>query len=154
MNYKKIPKILVLGEIYLIHDTFANHDLIRNLGYLGFEVLSTQKASELAKHIAFKHYYHWKMARITKPYLKVDVGGHARENVMELLVESKKGIYGVIHVGPFGCMPEVTINPILQNIAKKFNIPFMFLTFDVQTSDTGLLTRLEAFSDLIKRDGE
>ncbi len=145
-------KLLILGEIYLIHDTFANHELLKLLGNLGFEVFTSLRASELIKHIAFHSFYRYKMERITKPYLSVDVGGHARENIMELLLNLKKDFSGVIHVGPFGCMPEVTVNPILQQITKQYNKPYLSLSFDSLTSDTGLITRLEAFSDLIKKE--
>lgn len=145
-------KLLILGEIYLIHDAFANHELLRLLGNLGFEVCPTLRASELVKHFIFHPYYRYKMDKITKPYLSIDVGGHARENIMEFLLNLKKDFAGVIHVGPFGCMPEVTVNPILQQIAKKHNIPYLFLSFDALTSDIGLITRLEAFSDLIRKE--
>jgi len=146
----RVPKVLIIGEVFLIHDSYSNHNLIRNFGNLGFEVHAKHTVIELAKHVIFNPYYRWKMEKKTKKKLRVDVGGHARENVMELTDISSKDYSGIIHVGPFGCMPEVTVNPILQRMARERNIPYLFLSFDVQTSDTGLQTRLEAFSDLIK----
>lgn len=148
----KVPKkILVLGEMYIIHDEFANHGLLRILGELGFEVIATHGALDEVFHkFITKHFYQRKLSRVTKPYLDVEVGGHGRENVMELLVHQKQDLAGVIHVGPFGCMPEVTVKPIIQSLAKKSGIPYLYLSFDNQTSDTGLVTRLEAFADLVQ----
>ena len=148
VKVKEVPKILIIGEIYLIHNTFANHNLLKILGNLGFEVHVTQTALDMVKHVIRPHHFHKKMEVVTMPYLSVNVGGHARESIMELILRANKGYSGVIHVSPFGCMPEVTVNPILQKIAKKYQIPYLFLTFDVQTGDVGLITRLEAFADL------
>jgi len=39
--------------------------------------------------------------------------------------------------------------PVLQNISEDYKIPVLYLTYDSQTSDEGLLTRLEAFYDMI-----
>ena len=39
--------------------------------------------------------------------------------------------------------------PVLQNISSDYKIPLLCLTYDSQTSDVGLMTRLEAFYDMI-----
>ena len=39
--------------------------------------------------------------------------------------------------------------PVLHNISEDYKIPVLYLTYDSQTSDTGLATRLEAFYDMI-----
>ena len=40
--------------------------------------------------------------------------------------------------------------PVLQNISGDYKIPVLYLTYDAQTSDVGLMTRLEAFYDMIE----
>ena len=62
----------------------------------------------------------------------------------------EQGYDGIIHIKPFGCTPEVNAMPILQKISDETSVPIMFLSFDSQTSETGLKTRLEAFYDMIK----
>ena len=39
---------------------------------------------------------------------------------------------------------------ILQNLCNDEKVPIMFLTFDTNTSETGIKTRLEAFYDMIQ----
>ena len=39
--------------------------------------------------------------------------------------------------------------PVLQSISEDFRVPILYLTYDSQTSDTGLDTRLEAFYDML-----
>ena len=48
-----------------------------------------------------------------------------------------------------GCTPEIDCMPALQRIGREYGIPMLYLSFDSQTSDTGLDTRLEAFYDMI-----
>jgi benzoyl-CoA reductase/2-hydroxyglutaryl-CoA dehydratase subunit BcrC/BadD/HgdB len=40
--------------------------------------------------------------------------------------------------------------PVLQNISNEYNIPILYLSFDTQTSETGIKTRLEAFIDMLQ----
>ena len=39
--------------------------------------------------------------------------------------------------------------PVLQRISSDYHTPILYLSYDSQTSDTGLDTRLEAFYDMI-----
>ena len=45
--------------------------------------------------------------------------------------------------------------PVLQNISRDYHIPVLYLSYDMQESDTGLDTRLdtilEAFYDMLER---
>ena len=56
---------------------------------------------------------------------------------------------GIIHIKSAGCTPEIDIMPVLQRIGEDYKIPVLYLTYDSQTSDVGLMTRLEAFYDMI-----
>lgn len=56
---------------------------------------------------------------------------------------------GIIHLAPLTCMPEV----IAQNIMPftKENIPVLTIVCDELMGKAGVLTRVEAFVDLLKR---
>ena len=45
--------------------------------------------------------------------------------------------------------PEIDAVPILHNLSADYHIPILFLSYDTQTSDTGIETRIEAFYDMI-----
>ena len=62
---------------------------------------------------------------------------------------ARRGFDGLIHVKSAGCTPEIDVMPVLQNISADYKIPVLYLTYDAQTSDVGLMTRLEAFYDMI-----
>jgi benzoyl-CoA reductase/2-hydroxyglutaryl-CoA dehydratase subunit BcrC/BadD/HgdB len=46
-------------------------------------------------------------------------------------------------------MPEVSIRPILRKVSQDYGIPIYECSFDEHTSHVGLVTRLEAFVDVL-----
>jgi predicted nucleotide-binding protein (sugar kinase/HSP70/actin superfamily) len=46
-------------------------------------------------------------------------------------------------------MPEIIADSILPNVVKDFDIPLLTLVIDEQSGRAGLVTRLEAFIDLL-----
>lgn len=61
----------------------------------------------------------------------------------------EEGYDGVIHLKSAGCTPEIDVMPVLQKMSRDYGVPILYLSYDSQTSDTGLDTRLEAFYDMI-----
>jgi len=47
-------------------------------------------------------------------------------------------------------MPEVNAMAVLQRLSREHTFPILFVSFDSQTSETGLLTRLDAFCDMLR----
>ncbi|GAI98664.1 unnamed protein product, partial [marine sediment metagenome] len=90
-------------------------------------------------------------ARIHKaalPYLKRDVGGDGWESIGEKVLHAKE-YDGLIHLAPFTCMPEIVAQNIMS--ATKEDIPVLTILCDEQVAKPGMLTRLEAFVDLLER---
>jgi benzoyl-CoA reductase/2-hydroxyglutaryl-CoA dehydratase subunit BcrC/BadD/HgdB len=48
-------------------------------------------------------------------------------------------------------MPENMALEVVQKISDDYHVPVMSLSFDEHTSKTGLVTRLEAFVDMVAR---
>ncbi len=51
----------------------------------------------------------------------------------------------------FGCGPDSLIGEIMEREAKEREIPFLKLVVDEHTGKAGIITRLEAFTDMINR---
>ena len=81
------------------------------------------------------------------PYLKRDIGGDGWESIGEKVLHANE-YDGMVHLAPFTCMPEI----IAQNIMPKTkeSIPVLTILCDAQLSKTGMLTRLEAFVDMLR----
>jgi predicted nucleotide-binding protein (sugar kinase/HSP70/actin superfamily) len=142
----------ITGEIYVLLEPFSNFDVESELGKLGVEVRRTIFTSEWTKFNFFlnplgineKNRIH----QAALPYLKRDIGGDGWESVGEKVLHAKE-YDGLVHLAPFTCMPEI----IAQNIMLKTreNIPVLPILCDEQITKTGMLTRLEAFVDLLER---
>ena len=146
---KDLPKIGLIGEIYVVSDESVNQGIEEKLAREGIEV---HRDMNLSYHInkSLIPWKNWWIQKKAKPYLKSDVGGHGIDAVYEMLNYSKKNYNGVIQLLPLGCMPEITVRPILEKIHQQNNIPFLSLSLDEQVADTGFQTRIEAFAEVVK----
>jgi predicted nucleotide-binding protein (sugar kinase/HSP70/actin superfamily) len=147
-------KVGIVGEMYVVLEPFCNLNLEVELGKLGVEVMRT-KATYLSEWTSIKSYMgvlnseKRRMAKYAYPYLKRDVGGHGLESVAEKVRLARDGYDGVVHLTPFTCMPETIAQNIMPTTKEK--IPVLTLICDEQATKTGVLTRLEAFVDLLER---
>lgn len=141
-------KVGLVGEIYTVSDGKVNLELDKKLGEMGVEV---HRKLNLRQHLTGGLFWQERMLqRKVNPYLKTTVGGHGRQAIAEMLDYTKEGFDGVIQLLPFGCMPEVTVRPILEKISQEKKLPFLSISLDEQTAEAGIQTRLEAFIDLMK----
>jgi predicted nucleotide-binding protein (sugar kinase/HSP70/actin superfamily) len=146
-----VMKVGLIGEFYVLLEPFSTLDIEVELGKLGVEVHRTMFLSEWTKFSLFLKPLgieeKRKVRRAARPYLKRDVGGHGWESVGEKVLYAHK-LDGLIHLLPFTCLPEI----IAQNImpSTKDDIPVLTLICDEQMGKAGVLTRLEAFVDLLR----
>jgi len=142
-------KVIIVGELYVCMESFSNFDIEKNLAKKGVEVHRHCTVSTILKDVLVKESVRKKFQKLAKPYLRNHIGAHGTESVGLVNDAIKKGFDGAIHIKPFGCMPEVNAMSMLQRISKDHKFPIMYLSFDAQTSKTGVDTRLEAFYDLL-----
>jgi len=157
-------RIGVVGEFYLLVEPASNCHVYEMLGELGVEVhrhlclgeaiLRYPPGFVLGKLMAW-----WlnmsipprsEIAEIAKPYLSCSVAGHGRESVADTIRFHDAGYDGVLHLLPMGCMPEVTVRPILRKISEDYNFPVLTLSFDELISEGAIRTRIETFVDVIR----
>lgn len=151
-------RIGIVGEIFMVIEPFVNMNIEKKLGEMGVEVMRGVWLSDwLNDRFRFKPFRRNQHKLSTKwayPYLRYPSGGESIESVGKTILFHKKSIKGVIHLMPFTCMPELVAFTILERIRKDLNFPIISLVFDEQMSETNLVTRLEAFVDMIKRKKE
>ncbi|GAI38495.1 unnamed protein product, partial [marine sediment metagenome] len=146
---KKLPKVALIGEIYTVCDPTINFDVESKLGREGIEIHREMDITYHIKKLIFP-WKDWIIQRKINPYLRSTVGGHGRDAIYEMLNYVKKDFDGIIHLLPFGCMPEVTVRPLLEKIHLESGIPFLSLSLDEQVAEAGINTRLEAFVDVVR----
>jgi len=153
-KFKKIPvekkvvyKIGLVGELYTLMEPFANYNLEYELAKFGISVkrytnvhyLVFEKKKKVKKYLEQnKEYIHYRM------------GADAADNIAHVRALCEKGYDGIIHMKSSFCTPEIGAMPIINKICKKYDVPVIYFTFDANTSEVGIRTRIEAFYDMIK----
>ncbi|ADL13735.1 acyl-CoA dehydratase activase-related protein [Acetohalobium arabaticum] len=136
-------KVAVLGYPYIIYDPHISVNMIGKLRDLGVEVVTGDmvSAEELAAQSPkLKKDLFWTLSD-----KKIKAGYHYYE---------AGEIDGLIHVTAFGCGPDFMVDELLELAAKnKDDISFMTLTVDEHTGEAGIVTRLEAFIDMLDLRG-
>ncbi len=132
--------IAVIGHPYLLYDEHINHRLIYRLEQAHNRVLTPEMltAEELeSATVSLAGKAHW-----TYDGEVVGAGKHYLES----------GVDGVIGVMTFGCGPDSLMMDTVRRWASRMKAtPFMSLTLEEHTAEGGIITRLEAFLDMIYR---
>jgi predicted nucleotide-binding protein (sugar kinase/HSP70/actin superfamily) len=148
---REILKVGLVGEIYLVMESCANNEIEDRLAKLGVEIVRNQYISNWLNHCIFPPR---QLLRQTDAYLKNTVGGHEKENIGYILKFKKMGFDGIIHLLPFGCMPELVTQTIIPALARDLDFPILSLSLDEQTGWLNNQIRLEAFIDLLRNRKE
>jgi predicted nucleotide-binding protein (sugar kinase/HSP70/actin superfamily) len=132
--------LAVVGHPYLLHDDYVNHRLLVRLRRLGARVLTPVMLPEgTAERTVAAHTgeAYWAYAA---PVL--GAGAWYLET---------GAIDGLVAVVAFGCAPDSGLTPRLEQIARRAAVPMLTVTLDEHSGEAGLLTRLEAFVDMLER---
>ncbi len=147
--------VALLGDAYSISEPFLNMNLEQRLGSLGVEVerwFWLSKSLRLPVLERVRHHSEIQaQAEEAGRYLARDVGGFALPSVKEAVAFVRNGIDGLIHLAPFNCTPEIVGASVLARMARDHDVPLLALSFDEHSGEAGLVTRLEAFVDLLDR---
>jgi predicted nucleotide-binding protein (sugar kinase/HSP70/actin superfamily) len=148
---RPVIKLALVGEIYFMIEQFASQEIEKELARMGVEVLFERSLYRHLRHLLAIDPKFARSARLAKQYLAECPGGEAHRTVGEAVHFSRNGVDGIVHIFPFTCMPENMALEALEQLSSETGVPVLSLSFDEHTSRTGLLTRLEAFVDLVKR---
>lgn len=132
-------RIGVVGHPYLLYDSYLSLNLLNKLSSLGVDYTTSTEVS----------------GEIVESELKPEIDLYwiyERELVGAASFFANNGNFdGGLHCVSFGCGPgSVMMEMIQRKIIKDKNFPFFTLVMDENTGETGLLTRLEAFCDMIR----
>lgn len=148
-------RVGVVGELYVVMEPFSNHSIERRLADHGIEVHRFVTLTGLIEHgmVYRRHQRH--MVELGGPYVTHHLGADGTESVGRTYALMKDGFDGMVHLKPFGCMPEVSAMSALQRLSREHTFPVLFMSYDAQTAETGVVTRVEAFCDMLRmrRDG-
>ena len=132
--------IAIVGHPYLLYDEYINHRLIHRVEQAGYRVLTPEMltteelASATVRGVGGTYW--------TYEEDVVGAGVH--------YLESKTD--GVIGIVIFGCGPDSLMMDMVRRHAVRLKATaFTSLTLEEHTAEAGVVTRLEAFLDMISR---
>lgn len=133
--------IALIGHPYIVYDDYANHRLTSRLRAMRVRLVTAEMVTEeeLDRGVAsLGGKFYW-----TQEEEVVGAGGHYL---------TSEEVDGIIGVAAFGCGPDSIMIDLLKHHAKRTQAkPMMCLTIDEHTAEAGLITRLEAFVDMLER---
>ncbi len=132
-------RIALLSHPYNICDPWASNNIIAKLEGMGVTIVTSDslslgylrhKANNLSKHIYWT--FEKKLAGAALHFLET------------------KEADGIILVLAFECGPDSLVAELIEQEVRD-KLPIMTLSIDEHTGEAGILTRLEAFVDMIRR---
>lgn len=139
-------RVGIVGEFYTAMDAFSNLELEQKLADMRVEVHRWMNVTNQFLRYGGGQ----KNLRVKiQDLCQYDMGPTSTANIWYARECAERGYDGLIHIKSATCTPEIDVMPVLQNISADYKIPVLYLTYDAQTSDVGLMTRLEAFYDMI-----
>ncbi|SFF94383.1 Predicted nucleotide-binding protein, sugar kinase/HSP70/actin superfamily [Desulfotomaculum arcticum] len=132
--------IAVIGHPYNIYDRFISMDMIKRLSESGVNVVT---ADHLAESVIRREA--GKLPKQLFWTLNQRMIGAAYRYFNE------PEIHGLIHVASFGCGPDSMTGELIERFARSRSTkPLLVLTLDEHTGEAGMVTRLEAFLDMVR----
>ena len=142
-------KVMLAGEIHISLEPYVNLDIRRKLGEMGIEIHQSLSLYDWVVHKFHLNYHRKWLEHLSHPYVPMEIGGECVWVLGEYIDKAKAGFDGFVHSYPFTCMPEIVAQNIMPS--TKENIPVLTILCDEQMAKPGMLTRLEAFVDLLER---
>lgn len=137
-------RVGLIGEFFTGVDPRSNLFIEDKLSSMG---VSLARTVNLTNRIL--RYNEENLRRSVSEYVSFDMGPTSTLSIAAAKHYAEEGFDGIIHLKSSGCTPEIDCMPVLQRLSNDYHIPILYLSYDSQTSDTGLDTRLEAFYDMI-----
>ncbi len=136
-------KVLLLGHTYLINESFINMNIISKVHDMGFSVITPdmvdpRKARHALREIPKASF--WTFSN--------EIMG----STLAILRDRPPEVKGLIHLVSFECGPDSLVGEVLGRLLKREKdlFPYLRLEIDEHTGEAGLVTRLEAFVDMMQ----
>ena len=138
---EKELEIALIGHSYNLYDNYVNMSLIEKLRQRDCRVITAEMlpSSVMEKESsAWKKDIFWTLGRrMVGSAFHFLNSGH---------------VDGIISCISFECGPDSLLQVLIEEEAKKHrDIPYMTLILDEHTGEAGIVTRIEAFLDMIRR---
>jgi len=151
--YRFLPerqlKIGIVGEVGTMLEPDINFNIVKKLQRMGANVDMSITITDYLNESTEKGSK--KDIKEAKSLLSQELGGHGFQSIVNTIFYAKHGYDGVIHILPLSCLPESTVEPIVDHVADKYGITLYRFAFDESAFEVGFDTRLGTFCSMLKR---
>jgi Uncharacterized protein conserved in bacteria len=132
-------RIALVGHSYLTQEPYANLNLLRRLRKKAeVELVQNVNLEEVNNHLSgLRKKIFWNHAK--------QIFGAGKKFITD------PDIDGIIYLSCFGCGTDSIVQGLLASSARETHKPYMMITLDEHSGEAGLVTRLEAFLDMVER---
>ncbi|AFQ43085.1 acyl-CoA dehydratase activase-related protein [Desulfosporosinus meridiei] len=132
-------RIALVGHSYLTHESYANLNLLRKLHEkVDVELVQNLRQADIEGHLTgLRKKIFWSHSK--------QIYGAGNKYVEDQRVD------GIIYLTCFGCGTDSIIQELVSRKAREKHKPYMLITLDEHSGEAGLVTRLEAFLDMVER---
>ncbi len=136
-------KILLLGHSYLINDSYINMNILHKMNTMGYSIVTSDMIDNKEIRKALK--------KIPKPSFWT-ISNEVLGSALYSIYQKDPAIKGFVHLVSFECGPDSLVGELIERWLKRevYSIPYLRLEIDEHTGEAGLITRLEAFVDMMK----
>lgn len=139
LNSTEDLSVAVIGHPYNIYDPYISMNIIGRLRNMGASVVTAEHLAEKivrenASRLPKKLFWTLGQTMIGAAFQYFD----------------RPDIAGVVHIAAFGCGPDSMTGELIERHARAIGVPFLNLTLDEHTGEAGIVTRLEAFLDMVR----
>jgi len=151
-NNNNSLRIGIVGEVYTCWETDINFDIVRKLQKMGVDVnVAVTLSHFIKKTLKLDCFEKRSEKKEAKQLLREELGGHGFDSIYNTAWYGKNGFDGIIHLLPLSCMPESTVEILLDQVAQKYNIALYRFPIDENNFEAGFNTRLETFVSMLNR---
>jgi predicted nucleotide-binding protein (sugar kinase/HSP70/actin superfamily) len=131
-------RVALIGHAYNLCDRFVNMDLLRKLERLNISTAFEEDVAEAD------------IARAAERLFKAPFWYYAKRYYGAAAHLCASGaVDGVLYVSAFSCGVDSVVTELIAHAAG--DVPLMVLKLDEHTGEAALMTRLEAFADMLER---
>ncbi|HHY47412.1 MAG TPA: hypothetical protein GX506_08970 [Firmicutes bacterium] len=131
----------ILGHPYLIYDSYASMSILSRLRDAGCRVITCDMLPDEVVE---------KEAQNLPRWLFWTLGRRILGAAFHFL--HSRSVDGCLHITAFGCGLDSIVGELIEREAKRSgDIPLMSITLDEHTGEAGVVTRVEAFMDMLRR---
>jgi predicted nucleotide-binding protein (sugar kinase/HSP70/actin superfamily) len=130
-------RIGVVAHPYLVHDPVLSVGILEKLAQLGVRVLPSTAVPE--------------SARFPEPSRAREICWYFEQELLRAAIHflGTVQVDGLLFVSSFSCGTSAVVNEVITRELSHTGVPMSAILLDEHTAETGVMTRLEAFVDLV-----